>query len=310
MKTILLLGGYGFLGTNLLAHVDESLSKDYQVIVFDKFGSHPAGLSFRCVCKSYSGDFSDELLMERLFDENTVDIVIHAISTTVPSSSFNARYDIESNLIPTVTLLTNMLKHGVKDIVYLSSGGAIYGNTSLPFHHEDENVFPVSSYGVVKLAIEKYMMQYAELYGLRPLIIRLSNPYGPYHYSMKQGVCNVALATAMRGNTFNVWGDGSARKDYIYVRDFTDILFRLLALDIHTQVINVASGQIYSVNDLLEYIRSMVPGFGWTYSNASQLDVSHFALDTGRLHSYIGDYPFTPLSEGMRQTFIWQKSEY
>ena len=308
MKNILLLGGYGFLGTNILKHIDASLADVYRVIVFDKFPAHPAGISFRCVTKTYAGDFSDTLLVENLFKENTIDLVVHAISTTVPSASFNARYDVESNLLPTISLLNAMVTNKVYDIVYLSSGGAIYGNDGDRLHKETDDVFPISSYGVVKLAIEKYLMQYATLYGLRPLILRLSNPYGPWHYSMKQGVCNVALASALKGLPFSVWGDGESLKDYIFVEDFVRILFRLLEMSVHNEVINVGSGETLSVNTILSLVQKNVPTFEWTNAEASRYDVSHFALDTSKLLSLIGDYDFVPMGEGMRKTLEWAKN--
>lgn len=308
MKTILLLGGYGFLGTNILKHIDARLADAYRVIVFDKFPAHPAGISFRCVTKTYAGDFSDTLLVENLFKENAIDLVVHAISTTVPSASFNARYDVESNLLPTISLLNAMVSNKVYDIVYLSSGGAIYGNDGDRPHKETDDVFPISSYGVVKLAIEKYLMQYAALYGLRPLILRLSNPYGPWHYSMKQGVCNVALASAQKGLPFSVWGDGESMKDYIFVEDFVRILFRLLEMSVCNEVINVGSGETLSVNTILSLVQKNVPTFEWTNAEASRYDVSHFALDTSKLLSLIGDYDFVPMGDGMRKTLEWAKN--
>lgn len=308
MKTILLLGGYGFLGTNILKYIDACLTDAYRVIVFDKFPAHPSGISFRCVTKTYAGDFSDTLLVENLFKENTIDLVVHAISTTVPSASFNARYDVESNLLPTISLLNAMVSNKVYDIVYLSSGGAIYGNDGDRPHKETDDVFPISSYGVVKLAIEKYLMQYATLYGMRPLILRLSNPYGPWHYSMKQGVCNVALASALKGLPFSVWGDGESLKDYIFVEDFVQILFRLLEMSVCNEVINVGSGETLSVNTILSLVQKNVPTFEWTNAEASRYDVSHFALDTSKLLALIGDYDFVPMGEGMRKTLEWAKN--
>lgn len=307
MKTILLLGGFGFLGTNIIKHIDGKLSREYRVVVFDKFASHPAGVKFNSVVKTYSGDFSDEALIGSIFDENEIDAVFHCISTTVPATSFNAKFDIESNLMPTLSLLDCMVRHKVYDIVYISSGGAIYGTSALHPHKESDDVFPISSYGVVKLAIEKYLMQYAQLYDLKPLVLRLSNPYGPWHYSMKQGVCNVAVADAIDGRPFKVWGDGSGIKDYIYVEDFADILFRLRAVGIQPCVVNVGSGDCRSVNDILQMIKSIVPGFGWTHTNASMLDVSRFELDTAKLKSIIGEYDFTDMEEGLKKTFDWTK---
>jgi UDP-glucose 4-epimerase len=307
MKTILLLGGYGFLGTNIIKMIDDSFAQSYRVVVLDRMPSHPSGLRFDCVKKVYVGDFSDESFLKSVFEENNIDLVIHSLSTTIPLSTNNARFDIETNLVPTIKLLDCMLEHHVFDIVFISSGGAIYGNSYEGAHREDENTFPISSYGVVKLTIEKYLMHYATYYGLRPLVLRLSNPYGPYHYSMKQGLVNVALATALGNEQFVVWGDGTAEKDYIYVRDFVSVMFQLVDCGVHSKVINVGSGQVASVNQILGEIKQMIPSFSWEYKEASKLDVSRFELDTTLLRSYIGAYAFVKLAEGIRMTYEWEK---
>lgn len=300
MKTVLIIGGYGFLGMNIIKYIEDYLMKEYKVIVFDKFSDNRSGLDLKCVEKSYSGDFADSQLVDRLFSENTIDLVIHSLSTTVPSQSFNARYDVESNLVPTIELLNCMARHEVKDIVYISSGGAIYGDSSAGRHKESEDVFPISSYGVVKLAIEKYLMQYAELFDFRPLILRLSNPFGPFHYSTQQGVCNVAMDAALSHKPFVVWGNGSAKKDFIYVTDFVAIMFMLLKRGVHNQVVNVASGNLASVNEILNWVKQLVPSFSWSYGEASKFDVSHFELDTEKLRGFIGDYDFVGIEEGLR----------
>ena len=180
-KNILILGGFGFIGTNILKFIDTNLANQNQCIVFDRVNQHPYGVDISCVSKVYAGDFSNSQLIEKIFAENAIDIVIHSLSTTIPVESQNARYDVESNLLPTLDVLNCMLKYNVKNIVYISSGGAIYGNNACK-HTELDNVSPISSYGVVKLAIEKYILQYTQLFGIQSLILRLSNPYGSYRY--------------------------------------------------------------------------------------------------------------------------------
>lgn len=308
MKNILLLGGYGFLGTNIMTFVDKHLSQQYRFIVFDKFDRHLGGVEFACVKKTYAGDFTDKALMESIFKENKIDLVIHSLSTTVPVDSANARYDVETNLLPTLDVMALMVKYGVKDIVYISSGGAVYGTRDEKPHLESDAVYPISSYGTVKVATEKYMMQYGQLYGLRPLIVRLSNPYGAYHYSMKQGVINIAMTKALRNETLQIWGDGNDKKDYIYVEDFVDILFKLLDKGVSNQVINIGSGTLLSVNDIVEAVCALVPTFKAEYSEAKQFDASHFELDTSKLRSLIGEYPFTPFDEGLQKTYYWTKT--
>ena len=305
MKTVLILGGYGFLGTNIMKYVDERLRQQYRFIVFDKFDLHMGGVEFGCVEKTYTGDFTDKELLETIFKENKIDLVIHSLSTTVPVDSANARYDVETNLLPTLDVLALMVKYGVKDIVYISSGGAVYGTRDQKPHLESDAVYPISSYGTVKVATEKYMMQYGQLYGLRPLIVRLSNPYGAYHYSMKQGVINIAMMKALRGETLQIWGDGNDKKDYIYVEDFVDILLLLLDKGVSNQVINIGSGTLLSVNEIAEAVRTLVPSFKTEHADAKQFDASHFELNTDKLKSIIGEYKFTPFDEGLQKTFYW-----
>ena len=126
MKTILIIGGYGFLGTNILKYIEDYLKDQYRVLVIDRFPENRDGLVLDCVAKSYAGDFSDSAFVDRVFSENKIDLVIHSLSTTIPSLSFNARYDVVTNLIPTLELLNCMVRHEVKEIVYISSGGAVY----------------------------------------------------------------------------------------------------------------------------------------------------------------------------------------
>lgn len=303
-KNILILGGYGFIGTNILKYIDQYFSDLYQCIVFDRVAKHPHGINVSCASKSYAGDFSDSQFLEQIFTENHIDIVIHSLSTTIPVESQNARYDVESNLLPTLDILQNMVKYGVKNIVYISSGGAVYGN-QLCSHSEQDNVSPISSYGVVKLAIEKYILQYTQLYGIQSLIVRLSNPYGPYHFNPRQGIINIAIRKSLRGEALQVWGDGNTHKDYIYITDFVQILFHLIAIDQYCGVINIGSGHVTSINDIIRTIRCHNLELEVGYTHAKQLDVSNFELDITKLKAMMGDYNFTDISEGISKTIEW-----
>lgn len=294
MEKILLLGAFGFIGTNLMKHVDKA-GLPYRFITLDRFDRHQAGLSFGCIDRSYAGDFSDEALIGQVFDENDIDIVVHCVSSTIPTGNQSARYDFESNLIPTVNLLDIMVARHCSRIVFISSGGAVYGDSG-KCHSEAEAVFPISAYGVVKVAIEKTLFQYAASKGLQPLVVRLSNPYGRYHYSARQGIVNVALRAAQSNSPFIVWGDGSAKKDYIFVEDFCQYLFQLMEKGIWNELINVGSGHLYTVNQILEEIRRHYPSFSWTYDTAKKSDVPQLSLDLSKMHSF-GDHICLSLEE-------------
>ena len=311
MKTILLLGGFGFIGTNILKYVDnhKELSDEFQFIVFDRIDHHPHGVTFNCIRKVYVGDFSDETYLDQLFSENEISFVIHSLSSTIPATSANARFDVESNLISTLKLLDVMNKHDVKDIVYISSGGAIYGDVLQKVHNEEDAVYPKSSYGVVKLAIEKYLLSYSELYGFRTLILRLSNPFGKYHYNDRQGVINIAIRKSLKKEPLEIWGDGEGVKDYIYIEDFCAALFALIKDGIESTVYNVGGSLPLSVNDIVERISEIDPEFKAEHVKASALDVQSFELDITKLRQKIGKLPFRRFGDSLRETYEWQREE-
>ena len=308
---ILLLGGFGFIGTNILKFV-ESLNADYRMIVFDRFPNHLDNIKFSRVDKVYAGDFSDEYLLNKIFTENHIDVVLHSLSASVPSSSVDNIFDLKFNVIPTITLLNVMKAHDVKNIVFISSGGAVYGDNTVgrDGHSEEDVLFPKSAYGVSKLVIEKYLYLYSTLYDFNVLITRLSNPYGPYHYSQKQGVVNIALEKAMRGEKLEIWGDGNGKKDYIFITDFCKILFSLINKSTYQyEVLNIGSGELLSVNEIAETIKDkLVSTFEWDYRQLNNLDVSAFKLDLSKLHSILGHFNFTSFDKGLDLTYAWYRN--
>ncbi|MDR2407260.1 MAG: NAD-dependent epimerase/dehydratase family protein [Bacteroidales bacterium] len=308
MKKILLLGGFGFIGSNILKYVDNLQVNPYEIIVFDKFKSHPYGVHFNCIKKVYTGNFSNINDIENVLEENKIDIVLHSLGTTIPITSNDIIFDIESNLLSTIRLLDLLVKYHIKRMVYISSGGAVYGHcTPCKKHNENDVPNPISSYGIVKLTIEKYLYYYSYLYNIETVIFRLSNPYGKYHYNIRQGVINVAAHSAISSRVFSVWGDGSARKDFIFINDFCDILFKLIEVKIPFLLLNVGSGQMLSVNEILKAIKHRIPSFVWTYNDRSIIDVQHFELDISKLLSLIGQYKFTPFAIGLEKTIKWIK---
>lgn len=307
--TILLLGGYGFISTNLLKFIDKMYDDKYDIVVFDRIDHHPYGVNFKNVVASYAGDFVDETQIERIFKLHDIKLVIHSLSNTVPATSNNSQYDVETNLIPTLKLLGIMDRYGVKDIIYFSSGGAIYGDYLNKIHKEEDAVYPKSSYGVVKLAIEKYLLAYSELYGFNTLILRLSNPFGRYHYNNKQGIINIAIRKAMQNESLLIWGDGNGFKDYIFVDDVCDIVMKLVASGVHTSVYNIASGRTLSVNQIVQAVKDEYPSFTVEYTNVHSLDVQNFELDNKKILNKLGgDLKMTEFDIALKKTIEWQKS--
>jgi UDP-glucose 4-epimerase len=309
METILILGGFGFLGTNLISYASDKLTKDYRFIVFDIYNEHPLGIKFTNITKIYKGDFANKEDLKIIFEENHVDYVFHFICTTVPSTSNNnISYDIESNLLPTINLLEICKSYAIKSIVFISSGGAIYGASQYYIHKETDILFPNSSYGIMKLTIEKYLKLYNHLYKLNHLCLRLSNPYGAFHLSKKQGLINIALRKAVNKKEFDVWGDGSNLKDYIYVEDVARIIFTLLKRGVMNQALNIGSNKGHSINEILGSIKNIIPSFKINYSEAKSFDVSRVILNTEAVSEYI-DFELTSLDCGINKTYQWTLQE-
>lgn len=310
-KNILILGASGFIGTNIIYKINKDYFDKYNIITFDFVKNIHRSIDFidNATIKSYIGDFSDKVLIRSIFEENEIDIVIHLISTVVPSTSKNFAYEIESNLISTINLLDVISNSRKVKFIFLSSGGSIYGDSdTITTHSETDLPLPISSYGIIKLSIEKYLFLYSKLGYIDYLVLRLSNPYGKYHYSNKQGIINIALSKSILGDTFYVWGTGSAIKDYIFIDDFTNILFKLEELGVVNEVINIGSGTGYSVKNVLEIIQNIVPSFCWENIESKESDVKNSLLDISLLKSYIGNYEFIPLEEGMKITYNWIKN--
>lgn len=308
MKNILLLGGLGFIGKNLV----EEFCADagYSVIVFDTPAAAKGQDAPQGEFIFYGGDFNSGPELEKVFREHKIDLVVHLISTTIPAGSTGSEivYDIESNLVPTVKLLGLMHKYRVPKIVFASSGGTVYGRQ--PEEPAARNVpetgatNPICSHGTVKLAIEKYICLSSYLHGLDYLILRLSNPYGEHHASRVQGLINVVLKKALAGQTVTIWGDGEIVRDYLYIKDCAKAVKALVDKGISGETLNVGSGTGHSVNEILGMIKEVAGEFTVVREKPRKFDVPRSVLDIGRLRSFI-DFEPTDIRTGIRNTFAW-----
>jgi UDP-glucose 4-epimerase len=297
---VLVLGGCGFIGSHL---VDVLVERGIRVRVLDR---HPEAFRPPVGAAQYvSGDFSDTaLLAEALMG---VDAVAHLVSTTVPATSnINPVADITGNLVATVRLLEVMRAVGVRNIVYLSSGGTVYGIPRTDPIAEDHPLDPISSYGIVKAAIEKYLYLEQYLHGLRPCVLRASNPYGPRQgHGGVQGVIGTCLWRLARGEPIEIWGDGKVVRDFVHVRDIAELCADALSSDA-SGVFNAGSGEGHSILDIVDLIgkaagRKVAPVF----SPGRKFDVPRVVLDTSRVRDRLGWAPKIGLEEGIGATWDW-----
>jgi len=300
---VLVLGGNGFIGSHV---VDQLLAAGHKVRVFDRsperYREHLKQVEYRL------GRFDDTFQMAEALQG--MDAVCHLISTTVPgTSNLDPVADVENNLINTLHLLEQMRKKGLNRILYLSSGGAVYGNPKLSPVSEDDPLNPISSYGAVKVAIEKYLFMYQQLYGLQPIILRPSNPYGPRQgHSGVQGVIGTLLARAQAGEMLEIWGDGSIIRDYMYVGDLARLCVTALEGSA-CGVFNAGSGEGHSINEIIAMVRSLTnDDLLVSYSEGRSFDVKEVVLDISRVSIQFDWRPTVPLVEGCNEHLEWLRS--
>jgi UDP-glucose 4-epimerase len=299
-------GGGGFIGSHI---AEELLEHGYPVKVFARPGAAsllPASLSSSVPL--VSGDFMNEADVSRALEE--CELAIHAVSSTIPANSNQApTFDAETNLLPTLRFLDEARRRGVKRVLFLSSGGTVYGRAARLPIGEDAPTFPLCSYGIVKLALEKYLHMYADLYGLRHTIVRLANPYGERQSpSRRQGAIAVFLDRLAREQPLEVFGDGSIVRDYVYIRDASRAIRLLIEADESDGVFNIGTGVGTSLADLIEHIRATT---GRTVEvkklPGRKVDVPANVLSFHKLERLTGWKPSCGLAEGIGRTWEWHR---
>ncbi|SKC00709.1 NAD-dependent epimerase/dehydratase family protein [Luteibacter sp. 22Crub2.1] len=299
---VLVIGGNGFIGSRL---TERLRGRGVDVRILDAGIPRPdfdwQGIDYRRGSLAERGAILESL--------NGVNVVVHCASSTVPSTSnLDPVGDVQQNLVGAINVLEAMRQVGVGRIVYLSSGGTVYGDPIEEPIPESHELNPISSYGVVKVAIEKYLSMYRSLYGIQSVILRPSNPYGPGQLSTGvQGLIASFLGKILAGETLPIWGDGEIVRDYLYIDDLIDMLC-LAVLRCETGIFNVGSGQGQSVNDIVAAIASAT-GFmpEIVRMEARSFDVKRVVLDVSRARDVFGWTPRTTLSDGIQLAWKWLK---
>jgi len=295
----LVLGGNGFIGSHL---VDKLLEEDHKVRVFDKYKERYrkpiATVDYRY------GDFGNRGLLTEAMVE--IDIVFHLISTTLPkTSNDDPVFDVESNVINTVFLLEQCVKRNIRKIVFLSSGGAIYGKASVLPIVESSLTEPECSYGISKLTIEKYLFLFNKLYGLEYIILRPSNAYGTrQNPSSIQGAISVFLGKVAKGRAIEVWGDGEVVRDYVYVNDLVAAVSKAGRTSTQDRIFNLGSGKGVSLKQIIGLICEVTNrDVSVEYQPKRVFDVPEIYLDIKRAREQLNWWPTTPIEMGIKKTW-------
>lgn len=300
----LVTGGNGFVGSHL---VDQLVERNWEVTIFDlherRYDPLPSAVHF------IRGDLSQAHLVREA--TAGVDVVFHLAWTTIHEvSNQDPEADVTTNLIPTLRLLEACRHAGVGRVVFVSSGGTVYGPAQTLPIPETHPQNPINAYGITKLAVEKYLYMFRHLYGLDYAILRPSVPYGPRQNPLaRQGAVAVFLYRVAQGLPVTIWGDGGVTRDYFYVSDLAEALIAGARSELgEGRIFNIGGGQEVSLIQLLRMIEEAVGKRARVeYTPARQFDAPRIVLDTGPARQELGWQPKVSLADGLAQTWKWMR---
>jgi UDP-glucose 4-epimerase len=304
MGKALILGGNGFIGSAIARKL---VKNNVSVKIMDRGRPNIKNLGAILDKIDYiERDFLNEKVWHTVLEN--VENVFHCITSTYPGeANKNPIYDIETNVVGTVKMLEILREYyGHIKLFFLSSGGTVYGSPEYLPIDELHNTNPISSYGIAKLAIEKYIDMHRLLYGLNYLIFRVSNPYGETQTpSVNFGVIATFLHKALKNEIIEVWGDGNNVRDYIYIEDLADAI--VLASEkncLSHNIYNVGSGIGKSINEILYTVKNCVGiDLKIKFLPKRSFDIRENFLDTSRIENELKWYPKTSLEAGIKK--VW-----
>jgi len=316
-RSVLVTGAAGFLGQHLVVRL---LKLGAKILALDLKPPEPCLFELRGSLRNnprltwVHGSFLDQATLSAATQDCSV--LFHMACTLLPASSNeDIERDLRENLIGSIGLFQAFAKSRAhapdsgRRIVIPSSGGTIYGvPRSLPVT-ENHGTEPLCSYGVVKLALEKYLEIFESLYGVSYAALRISNPFGPGQQPKPgHGVIPNFIYAALHDKPIEIWGDGSTVRDYLYVEDVITALI-LAADQPKSLVLNIGSGSGLSLNEIYRAIELAIGRpVQVVYKDRRSVDVPINVLDSKRAAIVLGWKPLQPFDSGLAKTIDWIKS--
>jgi UDP-glucose 4-epimerase len=296
---VLVTGGAGFIGSHL---VDRLIQEGHEVVVVDNLSTgkrrnlNRAARFFKLDIQSWR--------IERVFRNERPNLVMHlAAQMDVRKSVEDPIFDAQVNVLGTLNVLQQAVKHGVRKVVFSSSGGAIYGEQETYPAPESHVTRPLSPYGISKLCGEQYLSYYQRVNGLQVVSLRYANVYGPRQDpDGEAGVVAIFIQKLLNNEQAVVNGNGRQTRDFVYVDDVVEA--NLAVMGQETQgTYNVGTGEETSINDLLRILVNHTNSpCKEIHGPAKHGEQVRSAIDSSKLRQDLSWDPRTELSEGLKRT--------
>lgn len=300
-KKTLIIGGNGFIGENLSKMLSE---KKYDVYSFDIVAPSNKINKVNYI----SGDFFDDISLQKVIADK--DVIIHALSTINPGNS-NIKYlqGYSKDFIQTVKLCS-WVSESKKNLIFLSSGGTVYGKQTVQPIKEDFLPLPINHYGSVKLCIETVIRAFNIQLHSKMRIARISNPYGPgQDYRKGVGFIDAVLKRALNNKTIEIWGDGETVRDYIYIDDVCKMLCSLIEYKGEEEVFNISTNLGVSQNNIIEILRNIGINIHVKYEMDRSVDLKKTVLDNSKILK-IYKKGLVPIEDGLKMYSSYLKINY
>ncbi len=297
---ILVTGGAGFIGSHV---VDLFIQHGHEVVVVDDLSTgHRHNLNPQA--KFYQLDIRDPKLAEVFATEKPDWVSHHAAQMDVRRSVAQPIFDADVNVCGSINVIEAARQHGVKHFVYISTGGAVYGEPEYVPCDEKHPINPICPYGASKHTGEHYLFMYKFLYGLNYTVLRYPNVYGPRQDPHGEaGVVAIFTGRMLRGEPVTINGDGEQTRDYTYVGDCAQANLLAVTREHPGGIYNIGRGEPTSVNQIFATLKDLT-GYApaANYGPAKLGETRHIYLNADRARAELGWQATFDLRTGLQNT--------
>jgi UDP-glucose 4-epimerase len=300
MAKIFVTGGAGFIGSHV---VDLFVSKGYEVVIVDDLSTGRAS-NLNPAAKFYRIDIRDPKVRDIFEAERPDYISHHAAQMDVRRSVAQPLFDADVNILGSINLIECAREFGIKHFVYISSGGAAYGEPEKVPCVETDPINPICQYGASKHTVEHYLYMYYVNYGMQYTVLRYPNVFGPRQDPQGEaGVVAIFTGKMLLGEPVTINGDGEQTRDYVFVGDCAYANYLAVTCEHVPGIYNLGWGRPTSVNQIFTNLAAITEYNQLAnYGPAKVGETRHIYLDASKAMKDFGWAPTRTLEEGLRET--------